>query len=419
MALGFGDFTLVRWARTALGVDNTNPLDIQEPPGGSKDTGFTSGGASDNLWRQWFNWFFQQLGKTLEYFRDLNDARADPAQVALVGLAGDAGAITGLAGSSTISAVRVLVAGRHYDAPATVVSVPVQNTLPTMHRIIVARVLADQVSIVRLDGTVDATDPPIATNEVQLHRLIQLSGVATYTSEDLRNFGVVQADVASFRRSLVVGSTETGLGEVLLGDLEGYNNGQYMLRIDSAGGVLGNDRRIEIVREFGETYPAFSWEESRGLRVDPNQWAFQETEYETRRWMGASGVALAVGSPTIDGLFADMTAGDELRFDDPRGGSPYGCRAYVQWTSSGSQATLKLYAKQTNGTITLVDSVTFSGNSGVSTLTLGGNASGSSSGILFGIECVAGTIEVRRFEGQTTTNPFPRRGGPTFVTGQT
>lgn len=203
MGISFEDWTVVRWARTAAGVDVTDSADIQEPAGGSKDTGFTSGGGSDNFWRQWFNWFFQNIGKGLEYLVALFDGLDLPAQVARSEISTGGADITGLSGSSTIAAHQVIVAGRLYDVPETVVSVPVQSSLAVMHRLVVTRISGGVPSVVLLDGTAEASDPNVATTEVKLWRLVQETGVATYTSEDLREYGVYAASRVEADQDLI------------------------------------------------------------------------------------------------------------------------------------------------------------------------------------------------------------------------
>ncbi len=187
-------WSLPRWARTALGVDDTT--NVTEPPGGSKDTGYTAlGGGTPRISRQFVNWLHREAAKGLIYVEDWFANHTNTANYLVrAGKAGGAGAASGTSGTTNTTEFEAVVEGASYVFPATAVSIPVQATLATMHRIIVGRVTAGVPSVVLVDGTVNATDPAIGSNEVAIHRARQNSGSATYNLDDLRIYGDLRVD---------------------------------------------------------------------------------------------------------------------------------------------------------------------------------------------------------------------------------
>lgn len=282
MAVSFEDVNFLRWARSASGVNVTDTNEVDEPPGGSKDTGFTDGGGSDTFYRNWVNWFFQTIGVVFEYFRDALDAhQLGGPQLARAGKTTGTANATGTSGSTTVTEHTIILNGRAYIVPETVVPVAVQNTLPTMHRIIVGRLVATVMTLVLVDGTVDAEDPTLNTGDVALWRVVQATGSSTYTLQDMRRWGEQSID-----RGVIEDDFRVGL------------SGAEAFLWDRAGDtiLMGGDLSLQRIYQ-GDTGATLS-----GVRL--NRKTCDASAFIARAgaptFVGGAGVTLTTGSDVIE-----------------------------------------------------------------------------------------------------------------------
>lgn len=297
MAIDFTEFTLPRWARTALGVDVTDPNDAVEPPGQQKDTGWVETDTpSYNLW----NWMWRETYKSLLYLVErAGEIRSAP-QVARSGLAttpnfdfhSNMTIGSNFAGNPVINAGTAFIDGHSYNFPQTTVTVATQSTLASMLSYIVAELVGGVPTITLVRGTVNATLPTLTDQQVPLYSFAQGAGIQTLlTVQDERQFGVVDVD-----------------------RVEVYGDGNTRIRTFVDRSVSGGPEPRFLIENNNGSYQYIEFDPSTGVWiVDKDVWQLKNDDRPTHEiWIGwedfvdsGDQAAEVVPQPTLQRLFLD------------------------------------------------------------------------------------------------------------------
>lgn len=240
---------LPRWARTALGVDETT--NVTEPPSQQKDSGWDP---SDTPVLDWWNWMWRETHKGLLYLVEFVEGLVTTDTLTWKGKSADFGRTDG-SGQVTIATGVVVIDGVRYVVPQTIIAVPVQTAQAVMHRFIAARLSGGVPVLAMYNGASTGVDPAVPDGDAPLWRLRQDTGSATWASDDIREWGAIEIGRVMTQHLQI--ADRTGL-DVFRYDWRddkirtGYAVWQLSLPVDSAGAsVSQRNLRKTIHPGFG------------------------------------------------------------------------------------------------------------------------------------------------------------------------
>lgn len=371
MPISRSDFTLPRWARTALGVDATT--NVTEPPSQKKDTGYVPG--VDSLNASWTNFWRREVGKSIEYLLRIFEGDIVDNQLVRKVVQGGGFDITRTGSYEiTIAAGAAYLNGQYFDVPQTVITYgEYGGSVSALHRIYYVQLVGGVPTISEALGTVNDTDPTFSSLGVAICRVRQSPGPsgANAPIDDLRVAGVVSAGELTVDQ------------DVNLSALSGTTH--YRVEIDETSLRLGVDPGNNLtglitITDTGsvDVGGEISVQSSLNrIQIEP-----RNLQYKTARttiqfiapsqWTGSQKSGGAV--PTYDaaaGRWVVVTGAEiAASFQQPIGYSISRVRVYVD-PNTGSTATLAL-VQHTPGSFsppTVVASTTSTGT-GNQTLTL-------------------------------------------------
>lgn len=240
---------LPRWARTALGVDETT--NVTEPPSQQKDSGWDP---ADTPVLDWWNWMWRETHKGLLYLTEWVEGFASATNsLTRAGKAAGHFARTDGAGQATIATGVFVLDGVRHVVPQTIMAITVQSAQAVMHRFIVARLSGGTPVIAMYNGASTGVDPALVAGDVPLWRIRQNTGSATWSADDLREWGSLQLG-RLLVENLWLGTSEAGVGSPVLT----WDNPERVLHIgpfpvnldfakSAAGATLDKRQRRKII----------------------------------------------------------------------------------------------------------------------------------------------------------------------------